>query len=61
MIDIEGLTKIAAKMLQEDMGFNEITLSDGTNTVHLVRYTPMPNIYSGNWQWQYPPVTYHYP
>lgn len=40
---MEELIKKAAQALEENLGFNEITLTDGFgNTVHLVRYTPMP-------------------
>ena len=39
---MEELIKKATKALNENLGFNEITLNDGVSTVHLVRYTPAP-------------------
>lgn len=49
------LIKRAIKALEENLGFNEITLSDGKNTVHLVRFTPSPSLQPVNypypWQW----------
>ena len=51
---MEELIKQAVKALEENVGYNEITLSDGTNTVHLVRYTPIPITYpSYQPEWPY--------
>ena len=42
---MEELIKGAIKTLNENPGFNEVTLNDGKNTVHLVRFTPAPTVY----------------
>ena len=52
---MEKLILKAVKALQDNMGFNEITLSDGVNTVHLVRYTPIPTY------WAQTPISYGSP
>ena len=41
---MEELIQMAAKALTEYNGFNEILLSDGMYTVHLVRFTPSPTL-----------------
>ncbi len=41
---MDELIAKAVKALDKNGGFNEITLSDGANTVHLVRYTPNPYV-----------------
>ena len=57
---MEELIKIATKALQENLGFNEIILSDGKNTVHLIRYTPAPDTpypFTSPYTWQNPFTT----
>ena len=55
----DELIKAAVKALQDNLGLNEITLTYGNMSVHLVRFTPVPYIqYPYTVQWQYPPTSY---
>ena len=57
MDNLDKLVEKAIKTLNENSGFNEIELSDGSMRVHLVRFTPTP-WYAAPWvptgySWQY--------
>lgn len=52
---MDKLIEEAVKVLEENLGLNEVTLSNGANTVHLVRFTPTPAwYYTSLYPIQYP-------
>ncbi len=60
MDTFDKLVEKAIKTLNENLGFNEIELADGSMRVHLVRFTPVPWYYqpapwvtSFGYPWQY--------
>lgn len=42
MDTLDKLIEKAIQTLKDNLGFNEIELSDGGTRVHLVRFTPVP-------------------
>ncbi|MBE9570314.1 MAG: hypothetical protein IMF11_06800 [Proteobacteria bacterium] len=55
---METLLRAAMKFLDENMGINEVELSDGINRVKVVRYAPTIQYYTTPPSYPYAPYQY---